>query len=46
MLNGLILVPLIGAGIISFWPSTLSPKLARQLALIGAIISFLYFYYL
>ena len=42
MLNGLILVPLIGAGIISFWPSTLSPKLARQLALIVSIITFLW----
>ncbi|NET41510.1 NADH-quinone oxidoreductase subunit M [Okeania sp. SIO2B3] len=39
MLNGLLLVPLIGAAIISFWPSTLSPKLARQLALVVAIIS-------
>lgn len=39
MLNILILLPLIGAGIIGFWPSHLSPKLARQLALIVAIIS-------
>ncbi|ABG49820.1 proton-translocating NADH-quinone oxidoreductase, chain M [Trichodesmium erythraeum IMS101] len=42
MLNSLILVPLIGAGIIGFWPSYLSPKLARQLALIVAIISLLW----
>ncbi|MCL2923351.1 MAG: NADH-quinone oxidoreductase subunit M [Trichodesmium sp. MAG_R04] len=42
MLNILILVPLIGAGIIGFWPSHLSPKLARQLALIVAIISLLW----
>ncbi|MGK7921795.1 MAG: NAD(P)H-quinone oxidoreductase subunit D4, partial [Trichodesmium sp.] len=42
MLNALILVPLIGAGIISFWPSTVSPKLARQLALTVAILSFLW----
>ncbi|MGK7921724.1 MAG: NADH-quinone oxidoreductase subunit M [Trichodesmium sp.] len=42
MLNGFILVPLIGAGIISFWPSTLSAKTARQLALIVAIISLLW----
>lgn len=41
MLNSLILVPLIGAGIIGFWPSSLSPKLARQIALIVAIISLL-----
>ena len=42
MLNILILVPLIGAGIIGFWPTHLSPKLARQLALIVAIISLLW----
>ncbi|MCL2932938.1 MAG: NADH-quinone oxidoreductase subunit M [Trichodesmium sp. MAG_R03] len=41
MLNALILVPLIGAGLIGFWPSSLSPKLARQIALIVAIISLL-----
>ncbi|MGB3509822.1 MAG: NADH-quinone oxidoreductase subunit M [Microcoleaceae cyanobacterium] len=42
MLNGLIIIPLLGAAIIGFWPGTLSPKLARQIALIVAIISLIW----
>lgn len=42
MLNGLIFLPLLGAAIIGFWPATISPKLARQLALLAATASFIW----
>jgi NAD(P)H-quinone oxidoreductase subunit 4 len=42
MLNGLIFVPLLGAAIIGFWPGTLSPQRARQLALLTAAITFIW----
>ena len=42
MLNGLILLPLLGAAIIGFWPGTLSPKLARQVAFVVAIITLIW----
>ncbi|MBW4675756.1 MAG: NADH-quinone oxidoreductase subunit M [Desmonostoc geniculatum HA4340-LM1] len=41
MLSALILVPLIGAALIGFWPSGISGKLARGVALTFAIIAFL-----
>ena len=42
MLNGLILIPLLGAAIIGFWPGTLSAQRARQLALLVATITFIW----
>ncbi len=42
MLNGLIILPLLGAAIIGFWPGTLTPKLARQIALSVAIITLIW----
>jgi len=42
MLNGLILIPLLGAALIGFWPRTLSSQRARQLALLVAAITFLW----
>ncbi len=42
MLNGLIFIPLLGAAIIGFWPGTLSPQRARQLALLTAAITFIW----
>ncbi|MDY6803588.1 MAG: NADH-quinone oxidoreductase subunit M [Cyanobacteriota bacterium] len=42
MLNGLILIPLLGAALIGFWPGTLSPQRARQLALLVATITFIW----
>lgn len=42
MLNGLIFIPLLGAGLISFWPGPLSPQRARQLALLVATITFIW----
>lgn len=42
MLNGLIFIPLLGAALIGFWPGTLSPQRARQLALLVATITFIW----
>jgi NAD(P)H-quinone oxidoreductase subunit 4 len=42
MLSALILVPLIGAALIGFWPSQISGKVARGIALTFAIIAFLW----
>ncbi|MEH2254016.1 NADH-quinone oxidoreductase subunit M [Nostoc sp.] len=42
MLSVLILVPLIGAALIGFWPSGISGKFARGLALVFASIAFLW----
>ncbi|MEH1847561.1 MAG: NADH-quinone oxidoreductase subunit M [Nostoc sp.] len=42
MLSVLILVPLIGAALIGFWPSGISGKFARGVALVFASIAFLW----
>ncbi|MBH8562756.1 NADH-quinone oxidoreductase subunit M [Nostoc sp. CENA67] len=42
MLSALILVPLFGAALIGFWPSSISGKFARTLALVFASITFLW----
>ncbi|MFN6571931.1 NADH-quinone oxidoreductase subunit M [Dendronalium sp. ChiSLP03b] len=42
MLSALILVPLFGAALIGFWPSDISGKLTRTVALVFATIAFLW----
>ncbi|WP_341526633.1 NADH-quinone oxidoreductase subunit M [Nostoc sp. UHCC 0302] len=42
MLSALILVPLLGAAVIAFWPSIISRKAARGVALVFASIIFLW----
>ncbi|MBH8575088.1 NADH-quinone oxidoreductase subunit M [Nostocaceae cyanobacterium CENA369] len=42
MLSALILVPLFGAALIGFWPSNISGKFARTVALVIATIAFLW----
>ncbi|MDZ7962071.1 MAG: NADH-quinone oxidoreductase subunit M [Aulosira sp. DedQUE10] len=42
MLSALILVPLIGAALIGFWPSGMNGKISRGLALVVAIIAFVW----
>ncbi|NDJ20766.1 NADH-quinone oxidoreductase subunit M [Nostoc sp. B(2019)] len=42
MLSALILLPLLGAALIGFWPSNISGKFARGLALVFASITFLW----
>lgn len=41
MLSALILVPLLGAALIGFWPAAIDGKLARGMALVFASIAFL-----
>ncbi|WP_414566056.1 MULTISPECIES: NADH-quinone oxidoreductase subunit M [unclassified Anabaena] len=42
MLSALILLPLLGAALIGFWPSNISGHLARRVALLFASITFLW----
>jgi len=42
MLSALILLPLLGAALVGFWPSDISGKFARRLALVFASIAFLW----
>lgn len=42
MLSALILVPLIGAALIGFWPNQMTGKLARGVAFVFAIIAFVW----
>jgi NAD(P)H-quinone oxidoreductase subunit 4 len=42
MLSALILVPLIGAAFLGFWPTEITGKLARKVALVFAIIVFVW----
>ncbi|MEA5504503.1 NADH-quinone oxidoreductase subunit M [Halotia wernerae UHCC 0503] len=42
MLSALILLPLLGAALVGFWPSDISGKFARRVALVFASIAFLW----
>ena len=42
MLSALILLPLFGAALIGFWPAQMSGKLSRRVALLFAILIFLW----
>ncbi|WP_414549086.1 NADH-quinone oxidoreductase subunit M [Anabaena sp. CCY 0017] len=42
MLSALILLPLLGAALIGFWPAQMSGKLSRRVALLFAILIFLW----
>ena len=42
MLSALIWVPILSAALVGFWPGTITPKAARQLSLIVAIVMFVW----